>query len=104
MTETFRPGPTQFSVGDLVIATKDLRQDGTFPDPAIAVGEVLVPADVPGQVVDVGVYLNEHIVYAVSFGNGRLVGCLEREVAPLPVVEDEVPPAPGSAPVGGEGP
>jgi hypothetical protein len=85
-----------------VVATRDLRQDGTFPDPAIAVGEVLVPADVPGQVVDVGVYLNEHIVYAVAFGNGRVVGCLEREVAPLPVAEDVAAQTP--APVGGEGP
>jgi hypothetical protein len=100
VSETFRPGLAQLSVGDLVVATRDLRQDGTFPDPAIAVGEVLVPADLPGQVVDIGVYLNEHIVYAVAFGNGRLVGCLEREVSPLPVAPDDAEPAP--APAGGE--
>ncbi|HET9657559.1 MAG TPA: nitrogen fixation protein NifZ [Kineosporiaceae bacterium] len=61
-----------------------LRQDGTFPDPAVTVGEVLVPAGTLGQIVDIGVYLQEHIVYAVAFGNGRLVGCLERELERTP--------------------
>jgi nitrogen fixation protein NifZ len=68
----------------LVIAAKDLRQDGTYPDPGFAVGDVIVEQGTPGQVVDVGVYLNEHIVYAVAFAGLRLVGCLEREVEPLP--------------------
>ncbi len=83
-SEAFRLGPARFSAGDLVVATRPLRQDGTFPDPSIAVGEVLVPEGVPGQVVDVGVYLGEHVVYAVAFGSGRLVGCLEREIEPMP--------------------
>jgi len=73
---------TRFDVGDVVVSTKPLRQDGTYPDPDVAVGEVLVPAGVPGEVINVGLYLQEHIVYAVAFHGGRIVGCLERELEP----------------------
>lgn len=81
--EAFGPvGPygARLRVGDGVRAVKPLRQDGTFPDPAVAVGEVLVPQGTLGKIVDIGVYLQEHIVYAVMFGNERVVGCLEREL------------------------
>lgn len=71
----------RLQVGEPVRAVRPLRQDGTFPDPSVAVGEVLVPAGTLGQIVDLGVYLQEHLVYAVLFGNGRLVGCLERELS-----------------------
>jgi nitrogen fixation protein NifZ len=74
------PYGTRLQVGEEVRAAKPLRQDGTFPDPAVAVGEVLVSEGTVGQIVDIGVYLQEHIVYAVIFRNGRLVGCLEREL------------------------
>jgi hypothetical protein len=74
------PHGARLRVGDDVRAAKPLRQDGTFPDPAVRVGEVLVPAGTFGQVVDVSVYLQEYVVYAVVFGNGRVVGCLDREL------------------------
>ena len=81
MSETFgNGGPARFAVGDRVTTTRALRQDGTFPDPEVAVGQVLVEAGVAGQVMDIGVYLNEHLVYAVAFDSGRIVGCLEREL------------------------
>jgi nitrogen fixation protein NifZ len=79
------PFGARLRVGEEVRSVKPLRQDGTFPDPAVAVGEVLVPVGTLGQIVDIGVYLQEHIVYAVMFGNGRLVGCLERELTGAPV-------------------
>ncbi|ABD13825.1 nitrogen fixation protein NifZ [Frankia sp. CcI156] len=69
-----------YDVGDIVVAVKALRNDGTYPDPAIAVGEVLVEAGTRGQVINVGLYLQEHIVYAVAFDHGRIVGALEREL------------------------
>ena len=69
-----------FDLGDIVLAAKDLRNDGTYPEPGIATGMVLVPAGTLGEVLNVGLYLQEHIVYAVAFGNGRVVGCLEREL------------------------
>jgi nitrogen fixation protein NifZ len=69
-----------FEVGDPVVTTKALRNDGTHPAPGVAVGEVLVPPGTPGEVLDVGLYLQEHTVYAVAFTNGLVVGCLEREI------------------------
>ncbi len=71
-----------FDIGDMVLATQALRNDGTYPEPGIATGMVLVPAGAMGEVLNVGLYLQEHIVYAVAFGNGRVVGCLERELEP----------------------
>lgn len=69
-----------FDVGDVVATTKALRQDGTFPDPNIATGQILVEPGTRGEVINVGLYLQEHIVYAVAFENGRVVGALEREL------------------------
>jgi nitrogen fixation protein NifZ len=77
----FGVGQNRFRIGDLVSAGEPLRQDGTFPDPSVRVGEVLVSAGEPGQIVDTGVYLQEHVVYAVLFRSGRLVGCLDHELA-----------------------
>jgi nitrogen fixation protein NifZ len=74
-----------YDIGDLVVAVKPLRQDGTYPDPDLALGDVLVPPRTVGEVLDVGEYLQEHVVYAVAFANGRLVGCLERELDPASV-------------------
>ncbi len=74
-----------YDVGDVVMAAKALRNDGTYPDPAISIGEILVEEGTRGQVINVGLYLQEHIVYAIAFENGRIVGALERE---LTTVED----------------
>ncbi|MBX6388939.1 MAG: nitrogen fixation protein NifZ [Frankia sp.] len=71
-----------YDIGDLVTATRALRNDGTYPEPGIAVGEVLVPEGTRGEVINIGLYLQEHIIYAVAFENGRVVGCLEREIEP----------------------
>ena len=80
-----------FDLGDMVTATKVLRDDGTYPEPGCTVGAVLVPSGAQGEILNVGLYLQEHIVYAVAFGNGRVVGCLERELAPAPAAA--APPA-----------
>ena len=85
-----------FDLGDMVTATKALRNDGTYPEPGCAVGAVLVPSGAQGEILNVGLYLQEHIVYAVAFGNGRVVGCLERELAPAPVATPS-PAAPVAA-------
>ncbi|WP_322747334.1 MULTISPECIES: nitrogen fixation protein NifZ [unclassified Frankia] len=74
-----------FDIGDEVSAVKALRNDGTYPEPGVAVGDVLVDAGSVGHVRGVGLYLQEHIVYAVAFTNGRVVGCLEKELSPATV-------------------
>ncbi len=80
-----------FDLGDMVTATKVLRDDGTYPEPGSTIGAVLVPSGARGEVLNVGLYLQEHIVYAVAFGNGRVGGCLDRELAPAPAAA--APPA-----------
>ncbi len=70
----------EFDIGDEVVATKALRNDGTYPDPEIAIGDVLVSEGTEGRVWNVGMYLQEHVIYAVGFTNGRVVGCLGREL------------------------
>jgi nitrogen fixation protein NifZ len=77
-------GASTLGVGVDVLAAVQLRQDGSFPDPSVAVGEVLVPAGTSGQIIDVGTYLGEHVVYAVMFETGRVVGCLARELRVAP--------------------
>jgi nitrogen fixation protein NifZ len=70
----------EFDIGDDVVAAKALRNDGTYPDPEVAIGDVLVAEGTAGRVWSVGLYLQEHVVYAVGFTNGRVVGCLGREL------------------------
>lgn len=88
------PTGTKFDVCDTVVATKDLRQDGTFPDTSVPVGGILVPEGTVGEIVSIGLYLQEHIIYAVAFENGRVVGCMTRELdvptaAPSPTGGDQ---------------
>lgn len=71
-----------YDVGDLVTSTTVLRNDGTYPEHGVEVGQVLVAAGCRGEVINVGTYLQEHIIYAVAFDNGRVVGCMERELEP----------------------
>jgi nitrogen fixation protein NifZ len=77
---TFPLEPGGFVIDDQVVACTDLRSDGTYPDPSLPRGSVLVPAGTRGQVIDVGLYLQRSIVYAVQFENGRIVGSLAREL------------------------
>lgn len=69
-----------FEIGDTVRTVTALRNDGTYPDPHIAIGQVLVEGGTVGRVVNIGTYLQDMVVYAVSFASGRLVGCLEHEL------------------------
>ena len=80
--------PDGFEIDAEVVATRVLRNDGTFPDLTIEKGAVLVPKGTRGHVRDIGLYLQRSVVYAVQLANGRLVGCLARELAPAPRPED----------------
>jgi hypothetical protein len=83
-------GASELGVGVMVRAAVPLRQDGSFPDPAVKIGEVLVPAGTEGQIVDIGTYLQEHTVYAVVFNTGRIVGCLGRELVPAQPIDPPI--------------
>ncbi|KXX63542.1 nitrogen fixation protein NifZ [Marichromatium gracile] len=68
-----------FEFGDAVRVTRNLRNDGTFPEGAR--GDLLVRRGAVGHVRDVGTFLQDQIIYAVHFiEEGRVVGCREEEL------------------------
>lgn len=69
-----------FEIGDEVFAKVPLRNDGSYPDPKLRTGSVLVERGLRGHVTSLGTFLQDRVVYAVSFANGRIVGCLEHEL------------------------
>lgn len=75
-------GPTRFEWGQRVRATADLFNDGSFPDQPI--DALLVRAGDPGEIVQVGSHVEtETAIYLVEFGEHRVVGCFEEEIAPV---------------------
>lgn len=72
--------PSEFTWGQRVQARVDLRNDGSYPDqPDDA---LLAAAGSTGEVVQVGLAVEAGInVYLVEFAPGRIVGCLEHELA-----------------------
>jgi nitrogen fixation protein NifZ len=68
----------RFNLEDEVMATKDIRNDGTFPNKPR--GEILVRQGEKGVVIDHGYFLQDILVYSVYFESGQIVGCLEREL------------------------
>ncbi len=77
----------KFQWGQRVVAEIDLVNDGSYPD--YAVDELLVPQGTVGEVVQVGHHVDSNTpVYMVEFmaspEQGRVVGCLEDELALAP--------------------
>jgi nitrogen fixation protein NifZ len=71
--------PPRFLPGTKVIATKYVKNDGTFP--GRDVGEILVRKGDVGYVRDVGMFLQRYYVYAVDFvERGAVVGMRGREL------------------------
>jgi nitrogen fixation protein NifZ len=69
----------QYQWGQPVVATKDLVNDGSYPD--CAADELLAADGTRGEVVQVGTVVESQIpIYLVAFPNGRVVGCLEEEI------------------------
>jgi len=70
---------TRFDVGAEVRVTRSVRNDGTFP--GLATGEALVRCGSTGNVVDIGVFLQDQIIYSVHFLDvDRVVGCRDEEL------------------------
>lgn len=69
----------RWDYGDAVRVTRNVRNDGTYP--GAATGDLLVRRGSIGHVVDIGVFLQDQIVYSVHFLDiGRVVGCRAEEL------------------------
>jgi nitrogen fixation protein NifZ len=70
---------TRFDVGAQVRVTRSVRNDGTYP--GMSTGDVLVRCGMAGNVVDVGLFLQDQVIYSVHFLDiDRIVGCREEEL------------------------
>ena len=69
----------RFMPGTKVIATKYVKNDGTFPGREI--GEILVRKGEVGYVRDIGMFLQRYYIYAVDFvARDAVVGMRAREL------------------------
>jgi nitrogen fixation protein NifZ len=76
------PRIPKFDWGQRVQASHDLVNDGSYPDREPEA--LLVRAGENGEIVQVGRHEESNTpVYLVEFSPGRVVGCLEEEIAPL---------------------
>jgi nitrogen fixation protein NifZ len=76
------PSTPKYDWGQRVAALQDLYNDGSHP--GCGADALLVGRGSAGEVVQVGVHADSGTtVYMVEFG-GRVVGCLEQEIAALP--------------------
>jgi nitrogen fixation protein NifZ len=65
--------------GDAVRVTRNVRNDGTYP--GAATGDLLVRRGSVGNVVDVGTFLMDQVIYSVHFLDiNRIVGCRAEEL------------------------
>jgi nitrogen fixation protein NifZ len=72
----------QFNYGEKVISTKNIRNDGTYPNREI--GDVLVKKGDYGYVASIGTFLQQFYIYGVDFAErGVLVGMKARELHSL---------------------
>lgn len=78
----FEPRLPKYQWGQRVKTLIELRNDGSYPDaPEDA---LLVATGGLGEIVQVGSHTDSNTpIYLVEFGDGRVVGCLEEEIAPL---------------------
>lgn len=69
----------QFEYGEQVRVIRHIKNDGTFPN--VPTGALLVKRGTVGYVVNVGTFLQDHIIYTVHFLElARMVGCREEEL------------------------
>jgi nitrogen fixation protein NifZ len=69
----------RFEFGEEVRVTRNIRNDGTYP--GMDVGELLIRRGSVGNVIEVGTFLQDQIIYTVHFlKHGRMVGCRLEEL------------------------
>jgi nitrogen fixation protein NifZ len=76
------PRTPKFQWGQRVTALTDLHNDGSFPEAELEA--LLAAVGDQGEIVQVGMHTDSNTpVYLVEFGDRRVVGCMEEEIAPL---------------------
>ncbi|ASF47971.1 nitrogen fixation protein NifZ [Methylovulum psychrotolerans] len=69
----------RFEYGEAVRVTRNVRNDGTYP--GLDVGHLLVRRGSLGNVVEVGTFLQDQVIFTVHFlSQGRMVGCRLEEL------------------------
>ncbi|MFU8787938.1 MAG: nitrogen fixation protein NifZ [Methylobacter sp.] len=69
----------RFEFGESVRVTRNVRNDGTYP--GMEVGQLLIRRGSVGNVIEVGTFLQDQIIFTVHFlDQGRMVGCRLEEL------------------------
>lgn len=69
----------RFDFGEAVRVTRNVRNDGTYPGKEI--GELLVLRGSVGNVIEVGTFLQDQVIFTVHFlDQGKMVGCRLEEL------------------------
>ncbi|MDD2659930.1 MAG: nitrogen fixation protein NifZ [Methylococcales bacterium] len=69
----------RFEFGETVRVTRNVRNDGTYPE--MDVGILLVRRGSVGNILNVGTFLQDQVIYTVHFLNvDRMVGCRLEEL------------------------
>ena len=69
----------RFEYGESVRVTRNVRNDGTYP--GLDVGVLLIRRGSVGNVIEVGTFLQDQVIFTVHFINhGRMVGCRLEEL------------------------
>jgi nitrogen fixation protein NifZ len=69
----------RFEFGEEVRVTRNVRNDGTYP--GMEIGDLLIRRGSVGNVVEVGTFLQDQIIFTVHFlRHGRMVGCRIEEL------------------------
>lgn len=72
----------KFQWGQPVVAAIDLVNDGSYP--GVELEELLIPQGTRGEIVQTGMHEESNTpVYLVEFPGGKVIGCLEQEIAPI---------------------
>jgi len=69
----------RFEYGETVRVTRNVRNDGTYP--GMDVGTLLIRRGSVGNVIEVGTFLQDQVIFTVHFlSQGRMVGCRLEEL------------------------
>lgn len=71
----------RFDFGERVRVTRNVRNDGTYPGKEI--GDLLIRRGSVGNVIEMGTFLQDQVIYTVHFlEQGCMVGCRAEELIP----------------------